>query len=270
MNDTKPPAPSLGRPLSGERVVVTRAADQANSLVELLEKGGARVERLPLLEIVPPTDPIALERAASELPLFQWLVLTSANTVRALLPLTGGSLPPGLRVAVVGEKTAAELERYEVRVDLIPTTSSAEGLAEALAPHLGRRERVLLPQAADARPVLGDKLTAAGAEVVRVCAYEKRIPSQAQAEAQRIFADGTLGWVTFTSPSTVRGLVEVLAGSWEERKATLRALSIGKVTSEELRRQEVPQLIEATRPSEGGLVEALERALPLERIPRGT
>ncbi len=259
MNDGKPPE----LPLAGTRVVVTRATDQADRLVDLLERGGARVERLPLLEIAPPPQPAVLERAASELALFQWLVFTSANTVYALLPLTGGSLPPALRVAVVGARTAAALEEYEARVDLVADTSTAEGLGEALAPRLGRRERVLLPQAADASPLLGDRLTAAGAEVVRVCAYEKRIPSVAPAEAKRIFADGALGWVTFTSPSTVRGLVEVLAGVWEERRETLRALSIGKVTSAELRRQQVPCVTEATRPSEGGLVEALEKELSL-------
>lgn len=248
-------------PLSKARVVVTRAADQADPLVGLLEKGGARVERLPLLEIVPPADPAPLERAASELALFQWLVLTSANTVRALLPLTGGSLPPALRVAVVGEKTAATLRRYDVRIDLVAGISRAEGLADALAPHLGRRERVLLPQAADARAVLGDKLREAGAEVVRVCAYEKRLPDSAPTEAKRIFADGTLGWVTFTSPSTVRGLVEVLAGAWGDCRATLRALSIGQVTSAELRRQEAPYITEATQPSDEHLVKALEAAL---------
>lgn len=249
------------QPLAGTRVVVTRAADQAQQLIALLENEGARVEKLPLLEIVPPADPRPLDRAASELPLFQWLVLTSSNAVRAFLPLTGGSLPPSLSVAVVGERTAAALRRYDVEPDLIAADSRAEGLADALDPHLGRRERVLLPQAGDARPLLGERLTEAGAEVVRVCAYEKRTPATAGAAADRIFASGPLGWVTFTSPSIVGALVEILGPRWSSARSSLRAVSIGRVTSAELRRQGARLIAEADRPSDEGLVEALERAV---------
>ena len=190
-------------PLQGVRIVVTRAEHQADRLVKLFESEGADLARLPLLEIVPPMDPRPLERAATEIVLFRWLVLTSSNAVDAFLPLTGGALPPALSVAVIGERTAAALRAYDRQPDLVAPVSSAEGLAEALAPHLGRQERVLLPQASDAREVLGDLLTEAGAETVRVCAYEKRRPETAAAEAARLFASGALGWVTFTSPSTV-------------------------------------------------------------------
>ena len=221
--------------LAGVRVVVTRASQQAEQLIALLESDGAQVEKLPLLEIVPPRDPRPLERAATELALFQWLVLTSSNSVAALLPLAGGSLPRSLRVAVVGEKSADALRQWDVEPDLVANVSRAEGLAAALAPYLGRRQRVLLPQASDARPLLSERLAEAGAEVVRVCAYEKRIPREAVSEAARIFAHGPLGWVTFTSPSTVKALVQILGTRWESERASLFAVSIGKVTSGELR-----------------------------------
>ena len=50
-------------------------------------------------------------------------------------------------------------------------------------------------------------LEAAGAEVVRVTAYRKRVPEEAQRLAGTLFAEPPWGWVTFTSPSTVRNVI---------------------------------------------------------------
>jgi len=85
-------------PLRGLRVVVTRAEHQAGGLAEAFTAAGATVELLPLLEVIPPADPRPLERAASELALYDWLVFTSSNAVEAFLPLTGGSVPGRLRI----------------------------------------------------------------------------------------------------------------------------------------------------------------------------
>ena len=78
------------RPLAGLRIVITRAAHQSEGLAAAFAAAGARVELLPLLEVVPPADPGPLERAAAEIARFDWLVLTSANAVEALLPRAGG------------------------------------------------------------------------------------------------------------------------------------------------------------------------------------
>src|SRR5262245_56794702 len=101
-------------PLAGQRVVITRAAHQGEELAAAFLHAGATVELLPLLEVVPPPDPRPLERAASELALYDWLILTSTNAVDAFLPLTGGALPPRLKVAAVGAATAAALAEYGI------------------------------------------------------------------------------------------------------------------------------------------------------------
>src|SRR6185436_13486805 len=77
-----------GQGVRGLRVVVTRAAHQAEGLTTAFRAAGATVEHLPLLEVIPPADPRPLERAASELALYDWLVFTSSNAVDAFLPLT--------------------------------------------------------------------------------------------------------------------------------------------------------------------------------------
>lgn len=247
-------------PLAGLRVVVTRAETQGGGLVAAFAAAGAEVAPLPLLEIVPSADPRPLERAASELALYDWLVFTSANAADAFLPLAGGALPPRLQVATVGAATAAAVRAYEIEPALL-TSANAAVLAEALAPHVARRRRVLIPQAADAAPTLTEALAQAGAEPVAVVAYDKRLPADAPERARALFADHPLGWVTFTSGRIVRHFVGLFGETWETRRPELLAASIGRVTSAELARHGVAPAAEAARPGDAELVAAVAAAV---------
>ena len=85
-------------PLAGMRVLVTRASHQAGKLSEGLRALGAVPVEVPLLEIQPPADFAPLDRALRELDSYDWLILTSANTVQSLQQRTqtlGLSLVPG-------------------------------------------------------------------------------------------------------------------------------------------------------------------------------
>lgn len=255
---------SLGfQPQAGVRgrVTITRAAHQADKLTTAFRDAGFTVEHLPLLEVIPPADPRPLERAVYDLESFDWLVFTSANAVDAFLPLTGGALPDGLRLAVVGPATAEALLRRGFEPALTASRPDAEGLLADLAPLVGPlvagTRRVLLPQAADARPLLAEGLREAGAEAVVVIAYDKGMPAEAPAQAERLFRHSPLGWVTFTSPRIVRHFVDLLGEDWERRRPELLAASIGAVTSAELRRQGVEKIAEAETPGEEGLVRAV-------------
>ncbi len=250
---------SIDRPLAGLRVVVTRAAAQGGGLLAAFAGAGAEAVALPLLEVVPPADARPLERAASELALYDWLVFTSANAVEAFLPLAGGAVPARLQVAAVGTATAAALRGYEIE-PAISGAADAAALAAALAPHVARRRRVLLPQAADAAATVVEALAAAGAEPIAVVAYDKRLPPDAAERAGSLFSD-EIGWVTFTSGRIVRHLVRLFAASWERRRPELRAASIGRATSAELTRHGVAPAAEAARPGDAELVAAVVAAV---------
>jgi len=243
------------------RVVVTRAEHQSEELAAAFAAAGFQVELLPLLEVVPPADPRPLERAASELALYDWVVFTSTNAVEAFLPLTGGGLPSRLRIAAVGPATAEALRAWEVEPHLTASKSDAEGLLADLGPLVSRRQRVLLPQAADARPALVEGLTRAGADPVAVMAYDKRLPAEAPQRAAELFSAQAVGWVTFTSPRIVRHFTELFGVDWERRRPELRGASIGPVTSAELRRRGIEPAAEAARPGDRELVDAVLAAI---------
>ena len=69
-------------PLAGKRVLVTRAAHQAGKLSEGLRALGATPVEVPVLEIRHPESFEALDAALRTLAAYDWLILTSANTVR--------------------------------------------------------------------------------------------------------------------------------------------------------------------------------------------
>jgi uroporphyrinogen-III synthase len=253
-------------PLAGTRVVVTRAAHQAEGLARLLREAGAEVAFLPLLEVVPPADPRPLDRACATLERFAWVVFTSANAVSPVLERRPPPWPQGVQVAAVGEATREALTARGLVVDVVPRDKRAEGLVEELASRLRPGEVVLLPQATDARPALREGLSGRGFAVEATPAYAKQLPGGALGELAALLEAGPLGWVTLTSPSTARRLRELLGGSWAEELPGLRAASIGPVTSQALRALGLEPAAEAAEPSEQALVAAI---CAVERRRRG-
>ena len=72
------------QPLAGRRVLVTRALHQAGKLSEGLRALGAEAVEVPVLEIRPPESYATLDAAIVRLERYDWLILTSANAVRAM------------------------------------------------------------------------------------------------------------------------------------------------------------------------------------------
>ncbi len=195
------------RPLLGRRVVVTRAPGQASALVAPLAAHGADVVTVPCIEIAPAADGgAALGRAAAEVGGFDWVAFTSVNAVdRFFAAVHDARALGGVAVAAVGPGTAAALASRGVVADLVPDRSLAEGLVSAFGPApAGDLRRVLLPQAAGARPTLAAGLTGAGWEVHVVEAY-RTLPRAL--DAGEVAAAGAADAVAFTSASTVEAFV---------------------------------------------------------------
>lgn len=262
-------------PLEDLRVVVTRAARQAEPTVAAFASAGAAVERLPLLEVVPPDDPAPFDGALAALHRFAWIAFTSANAVEAVFGRPGdaprvGAAYDSPRVASVGGATSEALRAHGVEPHLEAANSRAQGLAAELATRLERGPRILLPQAADALPTLEEELRAAGADPVRVTAYAKRVPPGARRRAGEIFGAPpvALGWVTFTSPSIARAFADLWGDDWPLQRRGLFAASIGPVTSAALRELGVEPAAEAARSADEEMVAAVAAAVAARDLGR--
>jgi len=185
-------------PLFGRRVVVTRAADQAGALSKLLTQAGAEAIELPVISLEPTEDATALLR----LSFYDWLVFTSVNGVRYFvehmerLGVDIRRWPP--RVAAIGPATAEAIARLHVKVDAIPESFVAEGLAAAFEQFEMTGRKVLVARAAEGRDVVPEALRQRGARVDVVDIYRNVVPPDAPGRAREVFAHKP-DWVTFTS-----------------------------------------------------------------------
>jgi uroporphyrinogen III methyltransferase/synthase len=216
------------RPLHGEVVAVTRARAQASGLAARLRDLGAEVVETPAIRVEPRPVEGELRDAVERIGEYALVCLTSPNGVRLLfdaLATTGRDARAlaGATVAAIGPGTSAELARHGIRADVVPERFVAEALAEALEPVDVKGRRVLVARAADARDVLPDALRARGAEVDDVALYGT--VAEPLTDADRVALERAT-YVTFTSSSTVRFLVE----SGARPSAGARVVSIGPVT----------------------------------------
>jgi uroporphyrinogen-III synthase len=116
----------------------------------------------------------------------------------------------GAKAAAIGPATAQALAERGITADAIAAQYVAEGVVEALRPHLGSGDRVLVPRAEGARPELIEGLSGLGAQVDEVTLYRAVVPRDPPAEALSLLRDGGIDIVTFTSSSTVRNLATLL------------------------------------------------------------
>ncbi|HUP84762.1 MAG TPA: uroporphyrinogen-III C-methyltransferase [Acidimicrobiales bacterium] len=233
------------RPLFGRRIVVTRAREQASDLRRRLEILGAEVIEIPTITIEPIATTGLADRVAAGV---DWVVCTSANAVQALTADLRDARDLGrAKVAVIGPGTAAALEAFGVRPDLFPERNVAEGLVDVFPLGPGR---VLVPQAADARPALAEGLRSKGWDVDVVVAYDTRpavIADDGRTEARRADA------ITFTSASTVTNYV---AGAGLEALPGI-VVAIGPVTADAAAEAGVRVDIVADPHTFDGLIDAL-------------
>jgi uroporphyrinogen-III synthase len=233
--------------LAGRRVVVTRAAEQADELASLLEASGAVPVVVPLVTIETDTAEAARLRQLDPNAV-DWLLVTSPNGARHYLAQHGAVSPPD--VAAVGTATADILRAGGVRVTLVPARQNAAGLLEVLP--AGPRRAVLV-QAATAHPELADGLSARGWTTTVVAPY-RTVPTRPDAGLQlaALAADAVL----FASGSAASAWVEVFGTT-----APPLIVAIGPRTAENCHKAGLKVQLVASDHSLPGLVLALERHL---------
>jgi uroporphyrinogen-III synthase len=243
--------------LQNKRILVTRTRSQASDLASRLEALGATPILIPTIEIVPPESYAALDAALAQLESYDWLLFTSANAVEVFHQRRDPSLKPK-RIAVIGPATARAVQGIGLQVDLIPPKYVAESLAEALAPEASGK-RILFLRAAEARDILPEALSAAGATVTIAEAYHNQVPPESIPALRQLFAAPASypDAITFTSASTARNLVALLEATSLPLPPCIVLASIGPVTSQTLRDLGYDPSIEAPAATIDALIQSL-------------
>jgi uroporphyrinogen III methyltransferase/synthase len=242
-------------PLRGRRIIVTRPRHQAESLRSALEALGADVVVAPAIRIEPPADWAPLDAAIDRADNYDWIVFTSVNGVEAFFDRATST--PRCEFAAIGPATEDALSERGVRASVVPERFVAEEVFEAMSRRTDLSgKKILLPRADIAREALPKLLRDAGGDVDVVVAYRTTPASEDIERALALVRDASVDAVTFTSGSTVRSF---FSSADEAVRARVTPASIGPITSDALREENVEPVIEAERYTTEGLVEAIRR-----------
>jgi uroporphyrinogen III methyltransferase / synthase len=252
------------KPLFGWRVLVPRTKEQAGALSARLRSYGSVPEEVPTISVEPPRNPQQMDKAIRGLVegRYEWVAFTSVNAVRAVREKfdeygLDARAFSGLKIAAVGEKTAAAMVAWGLRADLVPTgEQSARGLLDDWPPYdevLDPINRVFLPRADIATETLVAGLLDLGWEVDDVTAYRTVRATPPPAPTREAIKSGRFDAVVFTSSSTVRNLVGI-AG---KPHASTVIACIGPATAKTAEEHGLRVDVLAPSPSVESLVDAL-------------
>src|SRR3569833_3916475 len=105
--------------LQGLTVMVTRPAHQAVRLCELIRAAGGAALAIPMLEIGTVEDAAPVRALLARLDEFDFALFVSSNAVdHAAALVVEHGVPPTLKLAAVGQRTAERLRTHFGRVDI--------------------------------------------------------------------------------------------------------------------------------------------------------
>jgi len=252
----------MKKPLFGKAIVVTRdEKGNADFAAKIIAEGGNPI-KFATMKIRPLTQSNRFLRVFTKLAEYDWIIFTSVNGVTiffdCLQNLKKDSRVFGsAKIAAIGSETAGRLSEFGIRADFVPNVFTGAELGKQLIGFANLQGRkVLLLRSQLASNELAELLIQAKAEVDDVAVYtvvtEK---SECRWLIEKIAA-GQIDWLTFASPSSVRGFFEQIP-SEVVNSSNVKVASIGPVTSEELKNLGVRVDVQATEHTTDGLLAAI-------------
>mgnify|MGYP003879389761 CR=1 FL=1 len=238
------------KPLFGYRVLVTRERMEG---FEPLEEMGAEILEFPTIEIMPPESTKDLDTSINSIVSYDWIIFTSRNGVkyffrrffekdRDIRELSG------IKICAIGTKTAEEVRKYGLKVDLMPDEFRAEGLIASFTNLGGTRSfrsgrkrqhakpfkgmRFLLPRAEKAREIFPEEIKKLGGEIDTPVTYRTVQPESRGKRLRRFLREGRVSIATFTSAATFHNFRSIMGEDADEYLKGVSIAAIGPVTAQ--------------------------------------
>ncbi|MBA2408722.1 MAG: uroporphyrinogen-III synthase [Gammaproteobacteria bacterium] len=208
------------RPLVGVRIMVTRAPHQAQALCDMIEAAGGRAMRLPALEISAPEHAADADRIIGRLGEFDIAIFVSQNAVTYAHERahTLGANFAQLKLAAIGERTAAALRRAGSSIDIYPregfTTEDLLMLPE-MRDIKGRR--IVIFRGEGGRELLSATLRTRGAFVDYAEVYRRTIPHGLPAMLRQCLQSDPVDIIAIASGEALQNLDHACAAEYRTR-----------------------------------------------------
>jgi uroporphyrinogen-III synthase len=246
--------------LHHKTIVLTRSVAGNRAWKSYLQARGARVYTLPTIETVPLPLTTGARAMLLQLPTFDWLLLTSAVSVRLLRHIVGEARLPwpikDLPVAAIGLRTATAAERAGLRVIFRPSHATSASLGQELPAVEGRH--ILLPQSTISPDELAGALRKRGGLVTVLHLYETRLVAAPDETLGRLLDNREVDYCTFASPSAVRGFKQRLPASSLVQACAMPAVAIGPTVAKALEAAGFTNVHTSTAASIAGITKILE------------
>lgn len=199
--------------LNGRNIVITRPLGQANKLTSLIEEAGAKAHLFPLLEITPLTDYQDFDEKIKQLNQVDWAIFISSNAVQNSLPRILkqlGHVPPNLKFAAIGPKTAADLAEFGIKNTLTPQDRfDSEALLALPEMQAIKNQKILIFRGIGGREVLADTLKQRRAFVEFAESYQRVNPQKNLISLELLASQNRLDAIVVTSSEAMRYLLEM-------------------------------------------------------------
>jgi uroporphyrinogen III methyltransferase/synthase len=239
------------KPLLGVRVMVTRAADQAQELYLKLRDLGAEVLPYPTITTTENEDSEGWRRYTCIAAAHRWLLFTSENGVRYFIKQyieRYGDIRSlsDFKIAAIGEGTAKALRNNMLRPDFVPSQATVSRLGEEFLNETQLHDAAVVRVRGDLSDnTLEDRLSEFGVDCVPITVYQTTHPIWPEGMKQKLF-DYRPHAAIFTSGSTVDGLYTNLSD--DEVAQLMKDCvigSIGPATTQKLKERGLTVTIEA-------------------------
>lgn len=259
--------------LAGKTVLVTRSAQQSESLCQALESHGASTITFPVIKIVGLEDFSEVDRAVANLQTYELVVFVSSNGVNHFLDrVTNLSLLNSAKIVAIGKATQAQLHSTlgnQVEI-LVPDSSNSDSVADLITNESTQtNSRVLIIRANRGSNVLSDRLEKHNSQTDQeiqfdeVVAYQSLDVEVADPTIENFIIEGKIDWITLTSSAIARSALKLFGesirtgNSHNPKKCKL--VSISPTTSQTIRDCGFEPHTEAITYNIDGIVEAISK-----------
>lgn len=245
--------------LKGKRIISTRPLEVSDDLPNILKDCGAEVLALPMIELLPSVLTEDERFSLANLADYNWVFFTSKGGVssffKQLIEVNGDTtLPKQLQIAVIGGKTALELEYYGYKASFISSGNNSEEFITEFKSTLDIKNQNLLFILGNlANDYLIDQLKQEN-KVKRINTYQNNCPSKIDSSILNQLKTNEYDLIVFTSPSTFNNLIKFID---HDVLKTLKIASIGSTTSKAITNAGLKPLLTASQSSTEGLKAAI-------------
>lgn len=252
--------------LLNRRVVITRPEAQNAELRAVLEKRGASVIEMPMIEVSLDGNEAIASEIFAMISEYDWLVFTSANGVRGFFKKFFSRfkdlrwLGP-CRIACVGPATQKAVEELHLEVEVVPEEHTGTALADKLLADYDLENLKVCVVTGNRNPdTLANRLSEEARAIVDTFpCYSTDSADLSDNPAVADFRAHGADFIVFASGSAVQSFIAQAPNLRLEKSAIQpRVVAIGEPTATVLRQSGIPVAAVATHATSESIADAVE------------